>query len=112
METYLQGQDLWDITEGVNFEIPTDTLENTEAVRKRKIKCGKALFAFRGSISKELIEHIRAKEKPKEIWELLEQLFTKRHTARLQMLENELANTTQRSYDYFSIFSENKDNMF
>ncbi|KAG5531580.1 hypothetical protein RHGRI_026257 [Rhododendron griersonianum] len=72
-----------DEVKGVDSEIPTDTPENAEARRKWKIKCGKALFALRGSFSKELIKHIRAKEKPKEIWELLEQLFTKRHTARL-----------------------------
>ncbi|KAH7856163.1 hypothetical protein Vadar_033466 [Vaccinium darrowii] len=95
MEAYLQGQDLWEIVNGGDSEMPTDTPENAEARRKWKIKCGKALFALCGSISKELIEHIRAKEKPKEIWQLLEQLFAKKHMARLQMLENELANTTQ-----------------
>ncbi|KAH7857932.1 hypothetical protein Vadar_018048 [Vaccinium darrowii] len=113
MEAYLQGQDLWEIVNGGDPEMPAETPENAKAQRKWKIKCGKALFALRGSISKELIEHIRAKEKPKEIWQLLEQLFTKKHTARLQMLENELANTTQGNMtiaQYFqkikSIYSE------
>ena len=119
MEAYLQGQDLWEIVNGGDSEMPTDTPENVEFRRKWKIKCGKALFALRGSISKELIEHIRAKEKPKEIWELLEQLFTKKHTARLQMLENELANTIQGNMtvaQYFqkikSICSEKDEALF
>ncbi|KAH7843402.1 hypothetical protein Vadar_016136 [Vaccinium darrowii] len=88
--------------------MPADTPENAEARRKWKIKCGKALFALRGSISKELIEHIRAKEKPNEIWQLLEQLFTKKHTATLQMLENELANTTQGNMTVAQYFQKIK----
>ncbi|KAK9120307.1 hypothetical protein Syun_017924 [Stephania yunnanensis] len=57
MEAYLQGQDLWDLVSGADIEIPADTLENSEPRRKWKIKCGKALFALRTSISKEFIDH-------------------------------------------------------
>ncbi|KAK3017548.1 hypothetical protein RJ639_007420 [Escallonia herrerae] len=59
------------------------------------MRCGKALFALRCSVHKDLIEHIRDLEKPKEVWETLEKLFKKKKKSRLQMLENELANTTQ-----------------
>ncbi|KAL4388206.1 hypothetical protein GQ457_09G012020 [Hibiscus cannabinus] len=58
MEAFLQGQDLWDLVTGVDAEIPADIQENVEARRKWKIKCGKALFALRTSISKEFIDHV------------------------------------------------------
>ena len=47
MEAYLQGQDLWDLIEGDDTEISTDTPQNAELRRKWKIKCGKTLFTLR-----------------------------------------------------------------
>ena len=95
MEAYLQGQDLWDLIAGIDAEIPEDTPENAEPRRKWKIKCGKALFASRTSISKEFIDHVRDISSPKDVWETLERLFSKKNTVRLQLLENELAALTQ-----------------
>ena len=89
--------------------MPPDTPENSEARRKWKIKCGKALFALRGSIHKDLIDHIRDKESPKDVWETLEKLFTKKNTARLQFLENELANTTQGNMTIAQYFQKVKN---
>ena len=95
IEAYLQGQDLWDLIAGIDAEIPADTPENAEPRRKWKIKCGKALFASRTSISKEFIDHVRDISSPKDVWETLERLFSKKNTVRLQLLENELAALTQ-----------------
>lgn len=95
MEAYLQGQDLWELVAGSDTEIPADIPENAEPQRKWKIKCGKALFALRTSISKEFIDHVRDVGSPRQVWEILERLFSKKNTARLQFLENELAMTTQ-----------------
>ncbi|KAG8370120.1 hypothetical protein BUALT_Bualt14G0084400 [Buddleja alternifolia] len=94
MEAYLQGQDLWDMTLGLDV-IPVDTPENAEARRKWRIKCGKAMFALRTSISKEFIDHVREVDSPKEVWDTLEALFMKKNTSRLQFLENELDGLTQ-----------------
>ncbi|KAL0314881.1 UNVERIFIED_CONTAM: hypothetical protein Sangu_2332500 [Sesamum angustifolium] len=91
MEAYLQGQDLWELIVGADTEIPADTSENAEPRRKWKIKCGKALFALRTSISREFIDHVRDINSPKQVWDTLERLFSKKNTARLQFLENELA---------------------
>ncbi|KAG8364043.1 hypothetical protein BUALT_Bualt19G0085100 [Buddleja alternifolia] len=66
-----------------------------EARRKWRIKCGKAMFALRTSISKEFIDHVREVDSPKELWDTLEALFMKKNTSRLQFLENELAGLTQ-----------------
>ena len=46
MEAYVQGQDLWDLIEGDDIEIQTDTPQNVELRQKWKIKCGKALFTL------------------------------------------------------------------
>ncbi|GJZ55387.1 integrase [Tanacetum coccineum] len=58
MEAFLQGQDLWDLVAGEET-IPADTPANADLRRKWKVKCGKALFALRTSISKEFIDHVR-----------------------------------------------------
>ncbi|XXG86593.1 hypothetical protein AAC387_Pa11g1455 [Persea americana] len=95
MEAHFQGQDSWELVAGSDTEIPADIPENAELRRKWKIKCGKALFAIRTSIRKEFIDHVRDVGSPRQVWEILERLFSKKNTARLQFLENELAMTTQ-----------------
>ncbi|KAK1391496.1 hypothetical protein POM88_010552 [Heracleum sosnowskyi] len=90
-EAYLQGQDLWDLISGDETEIPAEA----DLRRKWKINSGKALFSLRTSISKEYIEHVRDSTSPKDVWETLEKLFSRKNMARLQYLENELALTIQ-----------------
>ncbi|XP_071742583.1 uncharacterized protein [Rutidosis leptorrhynchoides] len=91
MEAFLQGHDLWELVAGGDAIIPVETLENIKSRRKWKVGCGKTLFALRTSISKEFIEHVRDITSPKEVWDTLEKLFSKKNTARLQFLENEFA---------------------
>nr|DAD25144.1 TPA_asm: hypothetical protein HUJ06_026608 [Nelumbo nucifera] len=103
MEAYLQGQDLWDLASG-DDTLPEDTPQLADARQKWKIKCGKALFALRTSISKEYIDHVREFDSPKEIWNTLERLFTQKIAMRLQYLENDLASLNQGNMsisDYF-----------
>nr|DAD19723.1 TPA_asm: hypothetical protein HUJ06_021186 [Nelumbo nucifera] len=72
--------------------------------RKWKIKCGKALFALRTSINKEFIDHVRDVSSPKEVWDTLERLFSKKNTTRLQFLENELAISKQEGMSISEYF--------
>ena len=81
MEAYLQRQDLLDLIEGDDTEIPADTPQNAK-LRQWKIKCGKALFTLQTLISKEYIDHVRDLKSPKQVWETLQKLFTKKNTAR------------------------------
>ncbi|XP_048228241.1 uncharacterized protein LOC125369515 [Ricinus communis] len=104
MKAYLQEQDLWDLISGDEAIIPEDTLQNAELRRKWKIKCGKALFALRTSISQEYVEHVRDVKSPKQVWETLERLFTQKNTIRLQYLENELAGMTQHNLSVSEYF--------
>ncbi|XP_071688557.1 uncharacterized protein [Rutidosis leptorrhynchoides] len=104
MEAFLQGHDLWELVSGGEAIIPIETLENVESRRKWKVRCGKALFALRTSISKEFIEHVRDTTSPKELWDTLEKLFSKKNTARLQFLENELAISRQEGMSVSEYF--------
>ncbi|PHT38397.1 Cytochrome [Capsicum baccatum] len=73
-------------------------LEMEDQVRKGSIcfkDIDKALFALRTSISKEFIDHVCDVGSPNEVWKTLERLFSKKNTARLQFLENQLAMTMQ-----------------
>ena len=108
-EAYLQGQDLWDLIEGDDTDIPADTPQNAELRRQWKIKCGKALFTLRTSISKEYIDHVRDLKSPKQVWDTLQKLFTKKNTARLQFLENELAMVTQGNFSIEEYFLKVKN---
>lgn len=86
---------MWDLISGDDAVIPEDTSQNVDLRRKWKIKCGKALFALRTSISQDYIAHVRDVSSPKQVWETLERLFMQKNTMRLQYLENELAGMTQ-----------------
>lgn len=60
------------------------------------IKYGKTFFALRDSIiHKDLINHVHDIESPKQVWETLEKLFSKKNVERLQFLKNELTGIIQ-----------------
>lgn len=95
MESYLVGEDLWDVVNGNNTDAPENTPENAEATKKWRQVNAKAEFVLKTSISPALFDHIIGCKSAREIWETLNRLFNKKDEARLQILENELANTTQ-----------------
>ncbi|KAG6470975.1 hypothetical protein ZIOFF_072064 [Zingiber officinale] len=85
MESYQQGQDLWEVVGGSEADI----------LRKWKIKAGKAMFALKITIEEEMLEHIRDAKTPKEVWDIFATLFSKKNDTRLQLLENELLSIAQ-----------------
>jgi len=102
MESYLQGQDLWEVVAGTEIVPPpkesgdsSGKKDGAEALRKWRIKAGKAMFVLKTTIEENLLEHIRDAETPKEAWETLEKLFSKKNEARLQLLEKELSGISQ-----------------
>ena len=90
-------------------EMPPDTPKTTEARRKWKVKCGKMLFVMRTAINKELIDHIRDLGTPKDVWETLEKLFSKKNVAWLKLLENELASSVQGNLTIVEYFLKIKN---
>ena len=55
--------------------------ENVEALRKWRIKDGKAMFVLKTTIEEDLVEHIRDAETPNEVWETFAKLFSKKNEA-------------------------------
>ena len=93
MESYLQGQDLWDVVSGNEVTQPEEDTSGT--LRKWKIKAGKAMFALKTTVEDDMLEHIRKAKTPKEAWDTFATLFSKRNDTRLQLLENELLSVAQ-----------------
>ncbi|XP_070678596.1 uncharacterized protein [Malus domestica] len=95
IESYLQGQDLWEVIGG--SEVTQPAAEDANGVlRKWKIKAGKSMFALKTTIEEEMLEHIRDAKTPKEAWDTFVTLFSKRNDTKLQLLENELLSMAQR----------------
>ncbi|KAG6480986.1 hypothetical protein ZIOFF_057577 [Zingiber officinale] len=93
MESYLQGQDLWEVVGG--SEATQLAEDANDILRKWKIKAGKAMFALKITIEEEMLEHIRDAKTPKEVWDIFATLFSKKNDTRLQLLENELLSIAQ-----------------
>ena len=56
MMSYLQGQDIWEIVGGCETTPPEE--DSNAALRKWRIKAGKAMFALNTTIGEEMLEHI------------------------------------------------------
>jgi len=82
--------------------------DGAEALRKWRIKAGKAMFVLKTTIEEDLLEHIRDAETPKEAWETLEKLFSKKNEARLQLLEKELSGISQDTLTIGQYFTKVK----
>ncbi|KAJ7971762.1 Retrovirus-related Pol polyprotein from transposon TNT 1-94 [Quillaja saponaria] len=95
MMSYMQGQDLWKVVNG--SEVMQPVAEDANGIlQKWKIKVGKAMFALKTTIDEEVLEHIRDAKTPKEAWDTLATLFSKKNDTRLQLLESELLSVAQR----------------
>ncbi|XP_059306174.1 uncharacterized protein LOC132057554 [Lycium ferocissimum] len=95
MESYLVGEDLCDVVNGSNTSPLADEPKNGDACKKWKQINAKAEFILKRSISHNLFDHIIRCKSAHEIWRTLDRLFNKKDEARLHILENESANTTQ-----------------
>lgn len=95
----MQGQDLWKIVARDDTEMLIDMPENANLRTKWRIRCGKALYALRGSIQRYLIGRVWDIESPKEVWDAVRKLFNRNNMAQLQMLVNELAKISSIHFD-------------
>ncbi|KAF8405092.1 hypothetical protein HHK36_009990 [Tetracentron sinense] len=86
---------LWDVNGGNEVEVPPNNPENAEILKKWRITNAKAEFILKRSISHGLFDHIMGCKSASDIWTTLDGLFNRKDVARLQLLENELANTSQ-----------------
>jgi Domain of unknown function (DUF4219) len=105
IESYLQGQDLWEVVGGSETTPPEVAIEATvtepdedpkvkekktlfaekhaETLRKWRIKADKTMYVLRTTIEDELLEYIREASISKIAWDTLATLFSKKSDARL-----------------------------
>ena len=69
----------------------------------------RAEFILKRTISHELFEHIMGCGSAFDIWNTFDGLFNKKNIARLQFLENELANTKQGDLSISRYFQKTKN---
>ncbi|XP_077242713.1 uncharacterized protein LOC143883252 [Tasmannia lanceolata] len=109
MESYLVEEDLWEVVCGNAVVVSKDTQENADVLNAWMMKNAKAEFLLKSSISHYLFEHVIGCKSASEIWITLNGLLNKKNIARLQMLENELANTIQDSLSISQFFFKIKN---
>ncbi|KAJ0601440.1 putative RNA-directed DNA polymerase [Helianthus annuus] len=86
-------QDLWNVVNGSETRAPTNDING--AIGKWHIKAGRAMFIIKTTVEEDVLDHIQDLEYPKQAWETLETLFSKKDDARLQLLESELMTASQ-----------------
>lgn len=79
MESYLVGEDLWDVVDGEQVRNPEASAENSEALKKWKQLNAKAEFALKRSISSCLFDGIEECKSAHEIWRALNSSFSQRN---------------------------------
>ena len=81
MESYLVGEDLWEVVGGDDVNRLENTPENVDNLKKWRIANAKAESIFKRSISHWLFEHIIGCKSVGEIWTNLNELFNKKDVA-------------------------------
>ncbi|XP_070035280.1 uncharacterized protein [Nicotiana tomentosiformis] len=103
----VQGQDLWKVVNGSEVTQP-EAEDGNGTLRKWRIKAGKSMFALQTTIEEDVLEHVCDAKTPKEAWDTLAALFSKKNDARLQLLENKLLSTAQRDMTIAQYFHKVK----
>ena len=85
MISYLLRWYLWEAVGGNETEE-----DSNGTLRKWRIKTDKIMFVLKTTTAEEMFEHIWDDKTPKEAWDTLVMLVSKKNDTRLQLLENEL----------------------
>ncbi|XP_016576572.2 uncharacterized protein LOC107874256 [Capsicum annuum] len=104
MESYLMGEDLWDVVNWSNTSPLKDGSENSSAYKKWKQINAKEKFILKFPISSNLFDRIIKCKSAHDIWRTIDHLFNKKNKARVQILENELANISQGNLSIVEYF--------
>ena len=104
MQYYFLGHELLDIITGSD----TIPLTDDEATKRWKVKTGKAMFVLSITIEDEFLQRIKNAKTPKEAWNTLATIFTKKNDVGLQSLENDLFYISQKNMTINQYFSRVK----
>ncbi|KAH0694065.1 hypothetical protein KY285_021162 [Solanum tuberosum] len=113
MQYYFLGQELWDIIGGSDTTPPT----NVEATKRWKVKARNAMYALTITIEDEFLQRIKNAKTPKEVWDTLATIITKKNDARLQRLEmrfcleNAITETRMRRIIVHGLMPEYKEDL-
>ena len=83
--------------------------ENSSIYKKWEQINVKAEFILKRTISSDLFDYIIKCKSSHEIWRTLDRFFNKKNKARLEILENKLANTTQGNLSISKYFLKIKN---
>ncbi|XP_057251820.1 uncharacterized protein LOC130591886 [Beta vulgaris subsp. vulgaris] len=92
------------IVGGSEVTIPTDP----EELKKWKIRAERAMYVLAATVEDELLYRIKDAKTPKEAWDTLAALFSKKNDAQLQLLENELLSIQQNNMTVNQYFTKVK----
>ncbi|XP_074282575.1 uncharacterized protein LOC141607116 [Silene latifolia] len=104
MQFYLLGQDLWSIVCGGETAKPA----RGEELKKWKVKAGKVIYVLTATVGGDMLYRIKDAETPKEAWNTLKELFSKKNDSQLQLLENELMSVRQNTMSVNEWFTKLK----
>ncbi|XP_076907755.1 uncharacterized protein LOC143564329 [Bidens hawaiensis] len=106
VKSYLQGQDLWGVTNEPDTELPR--IDTNGAVHKWNVKAGRAMYILKTTVEEEMLEYFQETESPKVAWDTLVNLFSKKNDTRLQLLESELMSLSQGEHSIPQFFRKVK----
>ncbi|KAK3030126.1 hypothetical protein RJ639_038875 [Escallonia herrerae] len=95
MQSYLEGQELWELIGGNETAPLASTGTHEATLRKWKSRAGKALYVIKASVEENILKQIKNAKTPKEAWDILAFRYSKKNEMRLQYLENELMGIKQ-----------------
>ena len=97
MESYLQGQDLWEIIRGNNVKPPTDDA----TLKKWNINIGNAMFIIKS-------QHKKKVKTSKEASDTFAMIFSRKNNTRLQLLKNEPLSVSRQDMTINEYFNKIK----
>lgn len=109
MKSHFVGEDLWEVVGGDDTNAPQNDQVHCDVFKKWRISNPKAESILKWSISHGLFDYIMGCKLAHDSWTTLDELFKEKDVARLQLLENELANTSQGNLSISQYFLEIKN---
>ncbi|XP_022026663.1 uncharacterized protein LOC110927306 [Helianthus annuus] len=106
IKSYLQGKDLWQVMNGTKTRQPTNDINST--IGKWQVKATRVMFIIKTTVDEDVLDHIQDLEFPKQAWDTLETLFTKKD-AQLQLVKGELMTASQGDLPISQYFQKIKN---
>lgn len=84
---------------------------DSEALKKRNLRVGKAMFAIKTPVEKEMLEQIREAAPPKQTWDTFAALFSEKKLYKSIVSREGVIICHTTPYDYNLVFPQDEDLM-